>query len=989
MSQYQLLKEQLQEMFQLDRGDLDFGIYRIMNQKREEVTDFLDKQLLPQVREILEQANPDNNAQVQAELDGVMKTLLDLGVDPETNPKVLELKAKLGASVDLSKMENEIYSDMLNFFKRYYSDGDFMSMRRYKEGVYAMPYEGEEVKLHWANHDQYYIKTSESLTNYTFKAGKKRVRFELINATTEKNNNKATEGKERRFILHEDAPTTVSGDEMIIRFEYKAGSEKRPQDKSTKTAQSYNDQTYTLLKDRAEIDAFGLLELSPTEKKKERTLLEKHLTDFTSKNSFDYFIHKDLGKFLRRELDFFIKNEIMHLDDIENEAAPKIESYLAKIKALRKVAGKIISFLAQLEDFQKKLWLKKKFVLESHYCITIDQILKHEDAEAILKTIASNDAQREEWVKLFAINEIEGDLSAPAYTSPLTVEFLKANDKLLIDTKFYDTKFKYQVISGFDDLDAQTDGLMINSENFQALNLLRDRYREQVKCIYIDPPYNTGNDGFAYKDSYQHSSWASMIFDRVSSSQLLLSSQGFFWGHIDYNENWTFKKVLDNIFSNDGFVNEILWKRRGGSSNPSNQLGIITDTIYLYRNSDEAVLKPVYTKNSEEAKNYIKERFTEKDADGRLYMKSPIVSPNYRENLCYDYKGYKHPPNGWSITLELMQKWDAIGKLYFPKTGNRIYRKIYLDEYQGQPIQNLWLDIHVINPMALERVDFATQKPISLLKRVMDFSTEKDSTILDYFAGSGTTGHAVINLNREDQGNRKYILVEMGAYFNSVTKPRMQKATYYSNKRKDGKLTSKEGVSHLMKYLTLEQYEDTLDNLNFERNKTQSSLLAQNPTLNEEYLLSYMLDVESRGSQSLLNVDAFANPFDYQLRITRDDDTQLVNVDLVETFNYLLGLIVETIQLESNGILSVTGKTNNPNGEGKRCLILWRNVSEVDNETLDDWFKKRYSAKDFEFDSIYINGDNHIENLKLDDDHWKVQLIESEFQKLMFSTQDV
>ena len=99
MSAYQSLKEQLQEMFQLDRGDLDFGIYRIMNQKREEVTDFLDKQLLPQVREILEQANPDNNAQVQAELDSTLKTLSDMGVDPQTSTKVRELKAKLGPGI--------------------------------------------------------------------------------------------------------------------------------------------------------------------------------------------------------------------------------------------------------------------------------------------------------------------------------------------------------------------------------------------------------------------------------------------------------------------------------------------------------------------------------------------------------------------------------------------------------------------------------------------------------------------------------------------------------------------------------------------------------------------------------------------------------------------------------------------------------------------------------------------------------------------------
>ena len=104
------------------------------------------------------------------------------------------------------------------------------------------------------------------------------------------------------------------------------------------------------------------------------TRLRAHLNRYTARNTFDYFIHKDLGAFLRRELDFYIKNEVMHLDDVENETAPRVEQYLSKIKVIRRIAGKIIDFLAQLEDFQKKMWLKKKFVVETHYCITLSCI---------------------------------------------------------------------------------------------------------------------------------------------------------------------------------------------------------------------------------------------------------------------------------------------------------------------------------------------------------------------------------------------------------------------------------------------------------------------------------------------------------------------------------------------------------------------------------------------------------------------------------------
>jgi adenine-specific DNA-methyltransferase len=141
----------------------------------------------------------------------------------------------------------------------------------------------------------------------------------------------------------------------------------------------------------------------PTEKNADRTLLAKHLADYTARNTFDYFIHKDLGRFLRRELDFYIKNEVMHLDDVQDQTAPRVEQYLTKIKAIRRIAHKIIDFLAQLENFQKKLWLKKKFVVETQYCVTLDRV-----SEELYPEIAANDAQREEWVRLFAIDEVDG-----------------------------------------------------------------------------------------------------------------------------------------------------------------------------------------------------------------------------------------------------------------------------------------------------------------------------------------------------------------------------------------------------------------------------------------------------------------------------------------------------------------------------------------------------------------------------------------------------
>ncbi|MDA8654087.1 DNA methyltransferase [Alphaproteobacteria bacterium] len=999
---FKQLKEQLREMFQLDRGDLDFGLYRIMNQKRGEVTEFLDKHLLPQVQTVLQEYQPAGGAGAQAELDKLLASLSDAGVDPETSPKVQELRAKLSDSVDMGKLENEIYSDLYNFFKRYYSEGDFMSMRRYKEGVYALPYEGEEVKLHWANHDQYYIKTSENLKNYSFKtAGGKRVRFEVVAGGTEVANNKAAEGKERRFVLHEAAPTVATADELTIRFEYRPDDGKRKQDDITK-------ETLEQLLNLAEVNSFGLSEKAPTEKNKDRTLLEKHVSDYSAKHSFDYFIHKDLGRFLRQELDFYIKNEIMHLDDIENETAPKVETYLAKVKAMRKVAGKIIQFLAQLEDFQKKLWLKKKFVLETHYCITLDHIIGSEAEDELLPIIAANEAQREEWVKLFAIDDLDG------YITPLTPAFLKANDKLLVDTKFFDVAFKYRLLGLFDDLDEQTDGVMINSENFQALNLLQERYKEKVKCIYIDPPYNAKTSEILYKNTFKHSSFLSFVYDRLKISRSIMKDDSIFVMAIDENETDRLAICLDDIFQGyDRTCVSVVHNPRGIQGSAFSYTNEFSHFVFPKglslpkRQMEDTKEKPLMKTGSESERTSGRNCFYPViiDKQGNVMGLGDVPEDNHHPEssqieksngtlelwpLCSENKERK-----WRYKAESLQKViedvsvrktrDGKWVVYLGK-NHETYRTVWSDamynaaEYGSTLLKNMIKDRPFSFPKSLYTVKDCCY---------IGLNAKNDELTLDFFAGSGTTGHAIIDMNRKDGGKRKYALVEMGEYFASVTHPRILKAAY-SKDWKDGKPISREGVSHVLKYMALEQYEDALDNLGLNKSETQAALLASNPTLNEQYMLGYMLDVESRGSQSLLNIDDFADPFAYTLRITRNDDTQLVNVDLVETFNYLLGLTIRTVDRDKTGIVTVTGK----NALGENCLIIWRNTQEVDNNKLDAWFGKRYSSKDFEFDAIYVNGDNNIENMKLadtnfEDGHWKVRLIEAEFKRLMFDVQDV
>jgi adenine-specific DNA-methyltransferase len=991
------LKRLLAELFQLDQAELDFGIYRIMNTKREEIVRFLDRDLLPQVREAFQAYEAENRGAVEAELAEAVEKARELGVDPETTQKVKEIRARLAQAVDVTALENEVYSHLYNFFRRYYQEGDFISLRRYKEGVYAIPYEGEEVKLYWANHDQYYIKTSEYLRNYTFKLPSgRRVHFKLIEADTEKDNNRAQNGNERRFILSQEQPLAEENGELVIRFEYRPHPDKAEQADLNAAAVD------RILKQTAGFDEWRreLASLRPTEKNPNRTLLEKHLTDYTARNTFDYFIHKDLGGFLRRELDFYIKNEVMHLDDIESETAPRVEQYLAKIKAIRRIAHKLIDFLAQIENFQKKLWLKKKFVVETQYCVTLDRV-----PEELYPKIAANDAQREEWVRLFAINEIKGDLTTQGYSKPLTVNFLKANPYLVLDTRHFSDDFKRRLLASFDDIDEQCDGLLIHSENFQALNLLMERYRGQVKCIYIDPPYNTGSDNdFAYKDDYQHGSWLSMMVDRGALARGLSASSSGIFVSTDDGEYANLRLAFAEIFGDDNFVADIIWNSRKSVSSDA-LISVATNHTTFFATDKTALekQKTLFRLPQDD------EGFANPDNDPRGPWKlDPMDAPNIRENLTYPIRNPLtgeefYPPEGRHWRFEQWQTEQLLkeGRIVFGRTGNAkpMYKRFLSEAREkGRTPTTLWDDVKTTtdatkvlldvfgSAISRELINKLKPKPHELVGRCIVLLSDGAGIVLDFFAGSGTTAHAVINLNREDGGRRKYILVEMGEYFDTVLVPRIKKVVY-SKDWKDGKPVSREGSSHMFKYMRLESYEDTLNNLELKRTEAQQSLLEQHPAFREDYMLRYMLDVESRGSASLLNFDRFEDPFNYKLDIATGTaaETKATVVDLVETFNYLIGLRVKTTD-QIGGVRVVTG--TNPQGE--RVLILWRNTKELDNDALDAWFRKQgYNTKDQEYDVIYVNGDNNLENLRKPDQTWKVRLVEEEFRRLMFEVQDV
>lgn len=956
---YESFIKKLQEIFMMDHAELDFGIYRIMNQKRTDINHFLKFELLPQVKTALADA-PDGS-------------------------------------------ENEVFSHLVTFFSRYYDNGDFISKRRYKDNTYAIPYNGEEVKLHWANADQYYIKSSEYFRDYSFvlPTSRRKVHFVLKDASTEQNNNKTANNMERRFALYK--PETegetfyeVNSDELSIFFTY----ELMP--KGTKQ----NDlmaEAFDSVKDIIPLNFSELLTVkSPTDKNANRTLLEKHLTDYTAKNSFDYFIHKDLGGFLRRELDFYIKNEVMLLDDLD---VKHIESQLNIIKAIKLVGEKIIRMLAQLEDFQKKLWLKKKFVVQSDYCITIDRVPRK-----LYPEILANERQREEWVRLFAIDEIKGDLTTEAYSVPLTMEFLEQNPFLVLDTAFFSKQFKHMLVASMENVDKDCNGLLINSENFQALELLQEKYKKGIKCIYIDPPYNTNASEIIYKNGYKHSSWNSLLYDRLTIADNLVDSLGFRITAIDHAECFNLGKIQDYIYGEDNRLAIVSVQH-----NPKgrNQAKFFSENIeYLFFYAKDAVksdfrqvaisddVLATFTLSDENGKyryeNYIRARTVWSHANRPdnwypIYVSQDLkdITSDYHEGY---YELYPITDQGEFSWKNVKETFDELNKKkgYFIATKDN--GKIILQHkyYEQEVLKNLWIDkkyqsefngTNVLKAM-IPNNGFDYPKSIYAVEDCIKLCAEKKDVVLDYFGGSGTTAHSVINLNKKDNGSRYFILVEMGHHFDTVLRPRVEKVVY-SEDWDNGKPVSRNGISQCFKYMRLEQYEDTLNNLKIKEQQTTAQF-DEGSSIKESYVLEYMLDVETRNS--LLNLKMFENPFAMTLKTTKDNELVDTEVDMVETFNYLIGLNVETEDwYRDENICVVQGYTHRDN---LHTLVIWRNCKEIDNEQLNQFFERmNFRTRDSEFDLIYVNGDNLLPNLRRDEDNWKVVLIEEEFTKRMFETE--
>ena len=919
--------------------------------------------------------------------------------------------------ISLIPIEAQLYNYLLNFFELYYQNGDFGYNSRASNAFkvpYEADYDGSDTLFHWKHKDSYYIKTGASFPEVKLDVLGQKIVFRLQSGgdaaaeTTAQNNNKESDIKHYRLLGIAPEPAADGSPTWVLRFALAGTSTPKaeifPQLWQTALANSapadlapylfegtdnkpiFND----LGKDHDKAEGGqikGINQLRLNQDKYRETLaknpvfrplgnnaetriealkqdataqalyaIDKALNRFYVGQDADYFIHKDLYGFLTREKDRFIKNVIF--SDLETLLSSQIEpATLIIARGFNAVAARIVGFLDVLETFQRNLFTLKKKVVDTHWLISIGKI----DA-AFYPRLLANPRLIAYWASEFKC-------------SVATIEDLAAQPTLVVDTSLFaepaERQLIEEIIGSFDRLDEQTDGLLIHSENWQALNLLQDKFRERIQCIYIDPPYNTGGDGFLYKDSFRHSSWASMMEDRLVLAKEFLGPNGVLFASIDDKERLPLERLLGETFGTGNRVEELIWAQNTTKNQSptystnheyievyAKSLTAVSQSEAMFREPKpgyaemielverlnpsypptveiEAAIKVVFEQHKDELTSELQEQEVEyeknldswkglynythaeyRDAEGRLVADADAAvcqahiwiwrednpsapagkqSPTTKDENEHNFRFYlpkhpltdkqcKHPKTGWrwpmtpdpaAVRRLSFQSLDADNRIVWGESEKKIPQiKKFLHEVDTQVSKSVVMDYtdgeKEVTNLTGRPNSFPNPKPTTLISRFVEQTTETNEWVMDFFAGSGTTGHTVLQL----EARRRFVLSEMGAHFDTVLKPRIARVMYSAH-WKAGKPGAANRHRYIVKIQRLEQYEDVLANLDTAWNES---------TLPEGIPVSYLFRPEQNRIQLTLNLK---RPFDNRICVGRLREAQAI--DLLESWAYLNG----------------------------------------------------------------------------------------------------
>lgn len=932
------LQEKLKEIFEINNSDLDFGIYRIMKFREKEIKNFIDIELPKTIDskfKSLESSSKNIFDKVKEfEEDSENKQLVELYNSwnnqeienaSKYNPKFKEYvnnKNSLKDSKKTSIESDDIYNWLNAFFTSYYDKWDFFKTRKQK---WTYKFEWWDVGFTWATEGQYYIKSWKHFNNYTFLLNddkKTKITFELLETKEAINNNKDkcklifgwtkdVIDEETWEIIESFTNIQIKDNEIVLFFEYKEWENKNNTDNILEVISK---------------SPFAILTKFLTDKKTEKTkVLDYHLTRFEAESKRDFFIHKDLKWFLNTELEDFINRVIWEKQTAILWNVNLATEILKKLQVMREVSETIIDFIAGVEEYQKSIFEKKKFVVESEYCMTLDKVSK-EFYDEILK----NTEQIQEWKNLWFIDD----------KTKLDKAYLEANNTLVLDTKFFPT-LKSKILASFENLDEETNGLLINSENFQALNLMLEKYRWKVKCIYIDPPFNLWlNWDFYYKTNYLNSSWSSLLEDRISLAKEFLSDDWSIFVRCDYHWNFLVRQIMNKIFWEENFMNElIVWKSNRIKTKWNKYLSWY-DNIFFYANN----INKVDFKHLCKKSNNDWWRWMDKPWEVWTIIPNELLNFFSKENIKYNeewqaisrakiilWKECLPPNNARYPSQETIKKMEEEWRIRLNWNWNPQMKRpetVYLTDN--------WTDLF----WYANTTWFTTENSETLLQRVIETSTNEWEIVMDFFVWSATTQATAHKLKR------KWIWSEMWDYFYSYPFKRLKKVLF-----NDSNWISKDVNWEwwwMFEYKKLEQYEDSLNNLQEPQKLENQAFL--NTELNK---IVYELNNNETSSISILNDDSFIkNPFSQTMKIGEDD---FKKVNFVDTFNYLLWINVEKYLIsEDNKQVIITWNKELSNWKIQKFFIVWfDNKNDVDSrfEKIVNSYKNLIEKADF----IYCN----------------------------------
>jgi len=642
---------------------------------------------------------------------------------------------------------------------------------------------------------------------------------------------------------------------------------------------------------------------------------------FAKQSEVDYFINRNAKAFLQEQFNLWLYQYVFAGE------SEWTEQRIRQLQALKDIAFKIIDFISQFEDELVRIWNKPKFVFNSNYLVTLDRIAER-DIGLVERLVGHVNftAQVEEWRTLGIVGNAfrNGDVMEGNEGGK------RLSDKhrhLPLDTKYF-KDLELEILALFDNLDQSLDGWLIKSENYQALNTLLPKFRERVKCIYIDPPYNTGPSEILYVNRFKDSSWLTLMENRLVIGSRLLRNDGILCVTVDHNELHNLRALVGQLFGEASILGLVCIKSNPSGRSTVKGFSVATEYALFVGKTDKAAIGSVPRTEDQMA------QYTERDEMGwfqwRNFMRSGgrndfrEARPRLHYPLFVSREGVRIPA----------LKWDRAAKSYTlieePREGEQVVcptsndteytwrlgvetLRRRLDDLRVRVIRDGRLTVEIkfrrdeqgVLPKTLwdDKLFNATAYGTSILRHIMgvpqSFSFPKsvyaveqcirvcntgaNDYVLDFFAGSGTTGHAVLNLNREDGGRRKFLLVEFADYFDTVLLPRIKKVLF-SDKWKDGKAQNGPGISLFVKYYELEQYEDTLQKASYE-----DSDLFDDPYRDPYNQYVFLRDLKMLDS---LEVDLEED------KVRVDLSKLYENIDIPETLSNLKGKWVKRITPE-------------------------------------------------------------------------------------------